>query len=47
MNRQKLGIALDLKTPGGLNIMHELVGKSDIYVEKFRKGVAERLGLGY
>ena len=47
MNRQKLGIAPDLKKPGGLNIMHELVGKLDIYVERFRKCVAERLGLGY
>ena len=47
MNRQKLGIALDLKKPEGLDIMQQLVKKSDIFVENFRKGVAERLGLGY
>ena len=44
MNRQKLGIALDLKKPEGLDVMRELVKKSDIFVENFRKGVAERLG---
>ena len=47
LNRQKLGIALDLKNPDGLQIMQRLVAKSDIFVENFRKGVAERLGLGY
>ena len=47
LNRQKLGIALDLKNPDGLEVMHRLVAKSDIFVENFRKGVAERLGLGY
>ena len=47
MNRQKLGIALDLKNPKGVEIMYQLVAKSDVFVENFRKGVAERLGLGY
>jgi len=47
LNRQKLGIAVNLKTPEGLEILYKLVAKSDIFVENFRKGVAERLGLGY
>ena len=47
MNRQKLGIALDLKNPRGVEIMYKLVAKSDVFVENFRQGVAERLGLGY
>ena len=47
MNRQKLGIALDLKSPDGLEVMYKLVAKSDIFVENFRKGVAENLGLSY
>ena len=47
MNRQKLGMALDLKNPRGVEIVHQLVERSDIFVENFRKGVAERLGLGY
>ncbi len=47
MNRNKYGIALDLKNPAGLEIMRKLAAKSDVFVENFRKGVAERLGLGY
>ena len=47
LNRQKLGISLNLKTPEGVEIMYKLAAKSDIFVENFRKGVAERLGLGY
>ncbi len=47
MNRNKYGIALDLKNPKGREIMHKLVAKSDVFVENFRKGVADRLGLGY
>ena len=47
LNRQKLGIAVNLKTPEGAEIMYKLAVKSDIFVENFRKGVAERLSLGY
>ncbi len=47
MNRQKLGIALDLKHPRGVEILHKLARKSDVFVENFRNGVAERLGIGY
>ena len=47
MNRNKKGIALDLKNPRGVEIMYKLVAKSDVFVENFRQGVAERLGLGY
>ena len=47
LTRQKLGIAVNLKTPEGVEIMYKLAVKSDIFVENFRKGVAERLSLGY
>ena len=47
LNRQKLGVAVNLKTPEGVEIMYKLAVKSDIFVENFRKGVAERLSLGY
>lgn len=47
LNRQKSGIAMDLKHPRGLEIMHKLIKKSDIFVENFRQGVADRLGLSY
>ena len=47
LNRQKKSIAIDLKNPKGLEVMCKLVAKSDVFVENFRNGVAERLGLGY
>ena len=47
LNRQKLGIALNFKHPRGVEIMYELVKRSDVLVQNFRQGVAERLGLGY
>ena len=47
MNRNKRGIALDLKKAKGLEIMLGLIKSSDVFIENFRQGVAERLGLGY
>ncbi len=46
-NRNKKSIALDMKKPKSLELMYRLVEKSDVFVQNFRKGVAERLGLGY
>jgi crotonobetainyl-CoA:carnitine CoA-transferase CaiB-like acyl-CoA transferase len=46
-NRNKRSITLDLKTPEGREIVYELVKKSDVFVQNFRKGVAGRLGLDY
>lgn len=47
MNRGKRSIALDLKSPEGLEIARNLMAKCDVVVENFRPGVAERLGIGY
>ena len=44
LNRQKKSIAIDLKHPRGCEIIYELVQQSDIFVQNFRQGVAERLG---
>nr|WP_315594005.1 CoA transferase [uncultured Cupriavidus sp.] len=46
-NRNKDGIALDLKTPDGLAVARRLIASADIVVESMRPGVMERLGLGY
>jgi crotonobetainyl-CoA:carnitine CoA-transferase CaiB-like acyl-CoA transferase len=46
-NRNKRSITLDLKKPEAIEVVHELVAVSDVFVQNFRKGVAERLGLGY
>jgi crotonobetainyl-CoA:carnitine CoA-transferase CaiB-like acyl-CoA transferase len=47
MNRNKRGIALDLKTKGGVEILHRLTAKADVLVENFGPGVMERFGFGY
>ena len=46
-NRNKQSIALDLKKPEGRAVILELVSRSDVFVQNFRKGVNERLGLDY
>jgi crotonobetainyl-CoA:carnitine CoA-transferase CaiB-like acyl-CoA transferase len=46
-NRNKRGITLDLKKPEGREIVYKLVETADVFVQNFRKGVADRLGLGY
>ena len=46
-NRNKRSLTLDLKQPEALEIVYRLTAISDIFVQNFRKGVAERLGLGY
>ena len=46
-NRHKQSIALDLSKPAAREIVYKLAAKSDVFVQNFRKGVADRLGLGY
>ena len=46
-NRNKKGMALDLKSPGGKEVLLRLVAQADVLIENFRAGVMERLGLGY
>lgn len=45
-NRGKRSIALDLKTPHGVETVLRLIGHCDALVEGMRPGVMERLGLG-
>jgi crotonobetainyl-CoA:carnitine CoA-transferase CaiB-like acyl-CoA transferase len=47
MNRNKKGIALDLKTPGGAEVLRRLIASADVLVENFGPGVMDRLGFGY
>jgi len=47
VNRNKKSLTLDLKTEEGKKIAGELIRRSDILVEEFRPGVADRLGIGY
>jgi crotonobetainyl-CoA:carnitine CoA-transferase CaiB-like acyl-CoA transferase len=47
INRNKRGIAVDLKTEAGREIAVRLADGADVLVENFRPGAAARLGLGY
>ncbi len=47
LNRNKRGIALDLKSDGGHAVLVRLAATADVVIENFRKGAMERLGLGY
>ncbi len=46
-NRGKLSLTLDLKTPGGLELVKQVIAVSDIVAENFSAGAMARLGLGY
>jgi len=47
MNRNKRGIALNLKAPQGREILLRLVRNADVLTENYRRGTLEKLGLGY
>lgn len=46
-NRNKKSIALDMKSPRGIEIAKELIAQSDVVVENFSTGVMTRFGLDY
>ncbi len=47
LNRNKRGIAVNLKKPGGLEVVKKLLAGADVVTENYRKGTLEKLGLGY
>jgi crotonobetainyl-CoA:carnitine CoA-transferase CaiB-like acyl-CoA transferase len=47
MNRNKLGIAVNLKVPGGVEVVRQLLARADVLVENHRLGTLDKLGLGY
>jgi crotonobetainyl-CoA:carnitine CoA-transferase CaiB-like acyl-CoA transferase len=47
LNRNKESLVLDLKAPQGKEIFFELLKKAGVFVENFRPGTADRLGIGY
>ena len=47
VNRNKRSLAVDLKSIGGKEVIYELVKKSDVFLQNFRFGTADRLGIGY
>ena len=46
-SRNKKSIAVNLKSPEGLDIVKQLAASADVVVENFRPGGLEKLGLGW
>ena len=47
MNRNKRGIALNLKLPAAQQALKRMVARADVLTENYRKGTMEKLGMGY
>ncbi len=47
MNRNKRSITVDLQSPEGVQIIHDLLPQFDVVIHNFKTGGAEKLGLGY
>jgi crotonobetainyl-CoA:carnitine CoA-transferase CaiB-like acyl-CoA transferase len=47
LNRNKRSLAIDLKTQEGREILWELARTADVFLQNYRPGVAERLGVDY
>ncbi len=47
LNRNKRGLALDLKKPSGKEVLLKLVAESDVFMSNYESGALRRLGLDY
>jgi len=47
VNYDKRSVEIDLKSEAGLAALYDLVEAADVFVQNFRPGTAERLGVGY
>lgn len=47
INRNKESYAADLKDPADYARLQKLIAKADVFIQNFRPGIIERLGLGY
>ncbi len=47
LNRNKRSLAVDLKHPDGRAALYDLVRTADVFLQNYRPGVAERLGVDY
>jgi len=47
LNRNKKSVTINLKSEQGLAVFYELVAQSDVFMQNYRPGTADRLGVGY
>lgn len=47
MNRNKRGVALDLKQEAGRDVLRRLLKDADVVIENYRRDTMDKLGLGY
>ncbi|MFI7700424.1 CaiB/BaiF CoA transferase family protein [Nonomuraea sp. NPDC049480] len=47
LNRNKRSLAVNLKSGEGRDIVHRLAATADVFLQNYRPGVAERLGMDY
>lgn len=47
LNRNKRGVSLDIKKPGGRELLLKLLSEADVFLEGFRPGYLARYGLDY
>lgn len=46
-NMGKSSVAIDLKAPGALEVVHDLIRRADVLIANFAPGVLDRLGVGW
>ncbi len=46
-NRNKKSVTLNLREEKGKEILHKLISEADVFIENFRIGVTEKMGLTY
>jgi crotonobetainyl-CoA:carnitine CoA-transferase CaiB-like acyl-CoA transferase len=47
LNMGKQGLCVNMKDPRGKALMHKLVDSADVFIENYRPGALDKLGLGY
>ncbi len=47
LNRNKRDVVVDISKEAGREVIYKLVEKSDVLLQNYRPGVAERIGMGY
>ena len=47
VNRNKRGVAINLKTDGGREVLRKMLATADVVTENYRRGTMEKLGMGY